>query len=527
MADNEGRDDRQHRRRQQLVRYAEERPDDADVALYDQVHPGNGDDKGADHDARLPVAVAEGFIDLAQQFLQQVAAYAAASVDQRQDEERFEHDAEMVPQAHEVIHAGDLGENVRHADSQGYRAARAVHQIFADHLGQRRQILYIQAELRESFGRRIDGEIIARMEAARRDQSHDGNEGLRKHRAVADGQSLPFIFDHLRRRAGSDDAVETGNRAAGDGDEQIREYGARQDRAAAPEELGERRHADLRRYDDDADRQKHDRADFHIRGQIITGRQEQPDRKYRSKEAVHAEHDLHLFQIIREERSQRRIIAHIRARDDRRQDKSHTEDRRFLDLAGADIFRVNADDDSRRDRHADGEEAPRAVVQGIGHDDRHARFRDDQQQQHDPQSRRACRVGYLIPRDLGQRLALVADRRDEHDHIMHSARENRTEKQPQQPRHEAELRCDDRAYQRTRARDGREMMAEHDPLIRGHVVLPVFELISRRLLELIQREHLRGDPRTVQTIRQHENADSNDDQVQTIHYHSLLSPLMD
>ena len=50
----------------------------------------------------------------------------------------------MVPQAHEVIHAGDLGENVRHADSQGYRAARAVHQIFADHLGQRRQILYIQ-----------------------------------------------------------------------------------------------------------------------------------------------------------------------------------------------------------------------------------------------------------------------------------------------------------------------------------------------------------------------------------------------
>ena len=382
----------------------------------------------------------------------------------------------MVPQAHEVIHAGDLGENVRHADSQGYRAARAVHQIFADHLGQRRQILYIQTELRESFGGRIDGEIIARMEAARRDQSHDGT---------------------------------------------------RQDRAAAPEELGERRHADLRRYDDDADRQKHDRADLHIRGQIITGRQEQPDRKYGSKEAVHAEHDLHLFQIIREERSQRRIIAHIRARNDSGQNERHAEDRRFLDLAGADILRVNADDDSRRDRHADGEEAPRAVVQGIGHDDRHARFRDDQQQQHDPQSRRACRVGYLIPRDLGQRLALVADRRDEHDHIMHSARENRTEKQPQQPRHEAELRRDDRAYQRTRARDGREMMAEHDPLIRGHVVLPVFELISRRLLELIQREHLRGDPRTVQPVRQHENADSNDDQVQTIHYHSLLSPLMD
>ena len=81
VADDEGRDDRQYGRRQQLVRYAEERPDDADVALYDQVHPGNSDDEGADDDARLPVAVAEGFIDLAQQFLQQVAAYAAASVD--------------------------------------------------------------------------------------------------------------------------------------------------------------------------------------------------------------------------------------------------------------------------------------------------------------------------------------------------------------------------------------------------------------------------------------------------------------
>ena len=46
-----------------------------------------------------------------------------------------------------------------------------------------------------------------------------------------------LLVDHLRRRARADERVEAGDRAAGDGDEDEREERARDDRAAAADEL--------------------------------------------------------------------------------------------------------------------------------------------------------------------------------------------------------------------------------------------------------------------------------------------------
>ena len=56
--------------------------------------------------------------------------------------------------------------------------------------------------------------------------------------------------------------MEAGDRAAGDGDEQEREQGAFPHRAGAVDELGDRRHFQLRVEDHDADRQPDDHADF-------------------------------------------------------------------------------------------------------------------------------------------------------------------------------------------------------------------------------------------------------------------------
>ena len=51
--------------------------------------------------------------------------------------------------------------------------------------------------------------------------------------AVADEPDLAFLLDHLRRRAGGDQRVESGQCAAGDRDEQEREEGAGEHRTVS------------------------------------------------------------------------------------------------------------------------------------------------------------------------------------------------------------------------------------------------------------------------------------------------------
>ena len=88
------------------------------------------------------------------------------------------------------------------------------------------------------------------------DERHDADHALAEHRAVADRPDVAFLVDHLRRRPGGDERVEAGNRAAGDRDEHEREERPGNDRAAAADELGERRRLQLGVDDDDADDQE-------------------------------------------------------------------------------------------------------------------------------------------------------------------------------------------------------------------------------------------------------------------------------
>ena len=139
------------------------------------------------------------------------------------------------------------------------------------------------------FSRRVDSEIVVRYERAGCDQSHHADEGFRQHSAVANRQDGAFVHEHLRRRAGRNHAVEAGNSTAGDGDEDIRQDRAGDDRAAASAELGDSRHLDCRADDDDADGQGADGTNLHVCRKIITGSQEQPYRKGGSYEAVNDE----------------------------------------------------------------------------------------------------------------------------------------------------------------------------------------------------------------------------------------------
>ena len=72
--------------------------------------------------------------------------------------------------------------------------------------------------------------------------------------------------------------MEAGDGATSDGDEQEREQCAREYRAGAVDELGQRRHLQVGSDEDDADGQRQDGAYFEEGGEIIARREQQPNR---------------------------------------------------------------------------------------------------------------------------------------------------------------------------------------------------------------------------------------------------------
>ena len=117
--------------REHLVRDAEERPQRVDAAeridhaLIQEVAPRGDAQRRRDQVGRQRFRAAQRRRERAEQILQHEAAGARAGVDRGQDEERLEQDREVVPERHHRRAADHLVENLRHADGQRRRAARA------------------------------------------------------------------------------------------------------------------------------------------------------------------------------------------------------------------------------------------------------------------------------------------------------------------------------------------------------------------------------------------------------------------
>ena len=93
---------------QQLVADPEQWPDVADVAAIDEIAPRTGKDEAGDDDAWPPVLVSPAGGNLAQHFLQEEATHAGTCVHSGQDEHGFEHDGEVIPVGHQMLHKGNL-----------------------------------------------------------------------------------------------------------------------------------------------------------------------------------------------------------------------------------------------------------------------------------------------------------------------------------------------------------------------------------------------------------------------------------
>ena len=91
-------------------------------------------------DPGIQLVLRERRVDPAQELLHQEPADARAGIDRGQDEERLEHDGEVVPVGHQPRHPGERGEDLRHPDGERHRAAGPPGDRLADRLFEHREV---------------------------------------------------------------------------------------------------------------------------------------------------------------------------------------------------------------------------------------------------------------------------------------------------------------------------------------------------------------------------------------------------
>ncbi len=523
----------QHQRHggQHLVGDAEQRPQRVDAAqrvdhaLVEEVAPGAHAQRGGDQVGRQRIGALERGHEAAQQVLQHEAARARAGVHRGEDEERLEQDGEVVPEGHHGRSAHHLVQDVRHAHGERRRAAgtaqdgvlahvlRGLHQ----HVGRDHEAPGGE-RLRHGLGRgaherrgAVHREVDAGVDARGGHQRHHGDEGFGQHAAVADVARVGLVLQHLGRGARGDQCVEARHRAAGDGDEEEREQAARPHRAVALRELRDGRHLQRGRHHHDADGQRHDGADLQEGGEVVARCEQQPHRQRGGHETVADQHPGERGARESKHRPPGGVRGHGLPAEDRGHQQHEADDGHLGDAARAQEAQVHAHEKRHGNGRRHGERAPGRFGQRLDHDQRQ-HGQDDDHDHEGAEERDQPRHGaHLLLDEVAQRAAIAPRGDEEHDEILHRAREHHARQQPQQAGHVAHLRSQHRAHQRPCARDGGEMVAEQHVLVGGHVVQPVVVAPGRRGAPGIQPQHALGDEQAVVAVGDQIDADRRDD----------------
>ena len=113
--------ERKREHSQKLVRDAEDRPERVDAAerighaLIEEVAPGGDEDAAGEQDGGIPGDSTERRPEVLAQVLEHEAADARARVERGEDEQRLEHDGEVIPEGHDGLASAGLHEDLRHA----------------------------------------------------------------------------------------------------------------------------------------------------------------------------------------------------------------------------------------------------------------------------------------------------------------------------------------------------------------------------------------------------------------------------
>ena len=306
-------------------------------------------------------------------------------------------------------------------------------------------------------------------------------QALEDHRAVADLEHVLLVFDRLGRRAGGDEAVEAGHRAAGDGDEQDGEHRAELFIVEARED-GE---VHRRMRNEKADDRARDHADEHEGGHVVARLLQKPHRENGGEEDVD-ERDVAPGRLAEDEWA-------VHADGERGNDAEDAE-HGFLPAREVQLLLHKAEDDGEHHEH-DGHHTGcavglrgvsklrHAVDHGVGVEragDHVGERRDDNQaeQPAEQQKQLAAELADVLFDQHAHGLAVVLNGSIQSAEVGNSAKENAADEHPQQNRQPAEGCSLDCTGNRACTGNGRKLMAENGPAVGGNVILTIVILNS-------------------------------------------------
>src|SRR5918995_3786371 len=498
--------------RQELVRDAEQREELVDAAQR-IVHAGPqevapaGDYEGAGYDvAGQPGGAGEGSPHVAYEVLDHEPSDAGSRIDGGQYEQGFEHDGEVVPERLKgrAEEAGNPGEDRGYPDRERRRAAGpADYGVLADGVGRtlERFGAYGEPEAVDGLGGRLDGipeerrvrvhgEVHAWVERDSGYHGHYGDERLGEHRAVADRSHLRFFLDQLGRGARRDERVEPRERPARDDDKHEREERTGEDRPLAVEgELRKAGHVHRGQSNGYPDGEQGYGPDLHEGGEVVARGQKDPHRQDRGHEAVDYEGQGELVRGERPRRGVWRALRDPTSPDDGEHQKDEADQRDLQNPPRTQEAQVHAHQQGYGDGHRERESAPRGGRERVDHDEGEDGEQDDHDGEHRDQGRDPTYGSDLFPGHLPERFAVPPHGEEERRHVLHGAREDNADDDPDGPWQEAHLGRQYRTDERSRPGYRREVVPEEDPPVHRLEVSTVVEPLSGGSTRVVCSQH--------------------------------------
>ncbi len=237
---------------------------------------------------------------------------------------------------------------------------------------------------------------------------------------------LRLAFDHFWGRPRRDQRMKTGNRAAGDRDTNKRKHRPGKDWSRTIDEAGNRRHEKRWSQNNDCNRQCRDGAQFQKCAEIISRREQHPNRQDGRSQAVEHQRPCEPFLILPKPILKRGIVDQELSAPNCEGESGQSERGDPTDIY---FSRAQAQphDERHRNRRRDREHSPRAFRQRLHHNEREHGHENDHDREHTDEGEHPDACADFFLHHLPKRLATPTHGAEKDNHVVHAATECRAD----------------------------------------------------------------------------------------------------
>ena len=429
-----------------------------------------------------------------------------------------------------VVHAEQLLE--AHAADTGHSIQTGQGQCGNAHGHKHRGKVLVQAKAHEEAGNAaaedlersaVCGGAVCSSRSTGHAQSDDSQQAFQHHGTIADLQHILLIGNGLGGGAGRHQTVETGNSAAGNGNEQDGEHGAQLGVGKA----GEHRQVHDGMVDDQAQNSAHDHGHEHKGGHVVTGLLQQPHGQDSGKEDVH-KGDVAPCSLAQNDGE---VCTHHKGQHD-----EYDADHILFPAGEVQVLLQQAKDHGEHHEH-DRDHAGSTVglgslhqstvstvgIEGAGHHVGKGGNHDAAEQPAEQQEQLAAGLADVLLDQQAHGFAVVLDGSVQSAEVSDSAEEDAADQHPQQDRQPAEGSGLNGTGNRAGTGNGGKLVCKHRPAVGGNIILAILQPHSRSFGVGVNTPGL-GEPTTVSGVRTYQNDRGNQNDYKRIHLNESLFP---